>query len=96
MAVNEKYKLLDSIDELYKEYENLDFSVLLTVFIAFAVGFLLFIPKVYLKNEIYYISRDVGKLYGEYQTLKEENRELKEKIEVMNFANEVLVVEVEF
>ena len=93
MQTNEKNRLLDSIDELYREYENLDFKVLLVVIIAFAVGFLLFVPKIYLKNEIYYISRDVGKLYGQYQTLKEENRDLSEKIEVMKFKNQVIEVE---
>jgi len=91
--MNEKNRLLDSIDDLYREYENLDFKVLLLVIVAFLVGFLLFVPKIYLKNEIYYISRDVGKLYGQYQTLKEENRDFKEKIEVMNFRNQVIDVE---
>ena len=54
------------------------------------VAFLLILPKIYIKNQIYYMSRDISKLYGEYSILKEENRVLKQNLENIRFKNQIL------
>ena len=63
-----------------------------SIFIAF--GFLilaltLFFPKIYLTNNIYYVSKDINKLYGHYISLKEENKFLNQQLEDMKFKNQV-------
>ncbi|MBS9778918.1 MAG: hypothetical protein KGV58_01255 [Campylobacteraceae bacterium] len=60
------------------------------VLISIAVTFFIIIPNIYIKNKIYYVSRDVGKLYEQYIILQEESRELQRKIEAIQFKNQVL------
>jgi len=83
---NDKQELLES----YDEEKNLDFKFLLLVYLSLAVAFLIILPKIYIKNQIYYISRDIHKLYSENSILEEENRYLKQKLESIRFKNQVL------
>lgn len=82
--------LLDEYDKETKRDKNIEFKTLIIVLLSMAVTFAVILPGIYIKNEIYYISRDISKLYGEYSVLKEENRELKRKIEAIRFKNQVL------
>lgn len=82
--------LLDEYDKETRRDKNLEFKTLIIVLLSMAVTFAVILPGIYIKNEIYYISRDISKLYGEYSVLKEENRELKRKIEAIRFKNQVL------
>lgn len=63
-----------------------------SLFIAFGMlilALLLFFPKIYFTNNIYYISKDINKLYGHYISLKEENKFLAQQLEDMKFKNQV-------
>ena len=53
---------------------------------------MIFLPMIYIKNQIYYISRDFGKQISEYEVLIEENRRLKLGIETVRFKYQVLDV----
>ncbi len=83
---NDKQELL----EQYDEEKNLDFKFLLLIYLSLAVAFSIILPKIYIKNQIYYISRDIHKLYSEDSILKEENTYLKQKLESIRFKNQVL------
>lgn len=85
----EREELLEGIEEIQKSYENLDVKFLITVILSMIIVFLLVFPKIYLRNHIYYTSRDINKLLSEYETLKEENRLLKQKLEKIKFENRV-------
>jgi hypothetical protein len=86
-----KYKLLDEVEYSRKNHvENLSFRLLIGVFLVLFTALIIILPKIYLKNEIYYKSRDISKLYNEYSILKEENRVLKQKLEYIKFKNQVL------
>lgn len=50
----------------------------------------LYFPKIYLRNNIYYISKDVNKLYAHYISLQEENRFLSQQLEDMKFKNQII------
>jgi cell division protein FtsL len=63
---------------------------LLTVFVLLFLALLLFFPKVYLRNNIYYVSKDINKLYNNYTSLKEENRFLQQQLEDMKFKNQIM------
>jgi cell division protein FtsL len=84
--INDKQELLEE----YGEEKNLDFKFLLLVYLSLAVAFSIILPKIYIKNQIYYISRDIHKLYSENSILQEENRFLKQKLESIRFKNQVL------
>ncbi len=47
----------------------------------------LFFPKIYLRNNIYYVSKDINKIYSHYISLKEENRFLVQQLEDTKFKN---------
>ena len=88
--MEDKNELLDQYDAEQKVEKNLDFRFLLLVYMAMFVAFLVILPKIYIKNQIYYMSRDISKLYGEYSILKEENRVLKQNLENNRFKNQIL------
>ncbi|MFK5881162.1 MAG: hypothetical protein QM482_03020 [Sulfurospirillum sp.] len=87
---SDKNQLLDKIDESINEEKNLDFKLLAIVYLSIVVGLLIILPKIYIKNEIYYTSRQISKISSEYSVLKEENRFLKQKVEYIKFKNQVL------
>ena len=87
---NDKADLLDEYDIEQKKDKNLDFKFLLLVYLSLAVAFSIILPKVYIKNQIYYISRDINKLYSNHAILQEENRYLNQKLESIRFKNQVL------
>ncbi len=63
-----------------------------SIIIAFGLlisALFLFIPKIYFTNNIYYISKDINKLYAHYISLKEENKFLAQQLEDMKFKNQV-------
>ncbi|DAB36530.1 MAG: hypothetical protein EOM49_03505 [Epsilonproteobacteria bacterium] len=88
--MDDKNQLLDQYDAEQRVEKNLDFRFLLLVYMVIGVAFLLILPKIYIKNQIYYMSRDINKLYGEYSILKEENRVLKQNLENIRFKNQIL------
>jgi hypothetical protein len=90
--MNDRQELLQAYDKEQKREINLSFKTLAMVYLALLVALALFLPKIYIKNEIYYNSRDISELYGQYEVLLEENRELKLAIEWMRFKNQVLDV----
>lgn len=63
------------------------------LFLAFAMlifALVVFIPKIYLRNNIYYISKDINKLNAQYISLKEENKFLKQQHEDALFKNQIM------
>ncbi len=61
--------------------------IVLTIFIF---GLALFIPKIYLRSNIYYVSKDINKLYAHYISLQEENKFLVQQLEDMKFKNQII------
>lgn len=85
-----KTELLEELDTVLNPKKELDISyfiyVLLSVFFMIALLF----PKIYIQQQIYFASRDIAKLKGEHDTLKEENRLIKASVESIRFKNQIL------
>jgi hypothetical protein len=47
------------------------------------------VPKVWLRANIYFVSKDINRYYSKYVSLKEENRFLKQQLEKMKFKNTI-------
>jgi cell division protein FtsL len=62
--------------------------LVLVLFILFLV-LIIFLPKIFLRNNIYYVSKDINKLYSHYISLKEENKFLVQQLEDMKFKNQI-------
>lgn len=85
-----KLEILQDYDYQSKKERNLSFYDLLIVYIFITLFFLLTIPVIYIRNEIYYISRDISELRTKHAVLIEENRELEKKIEIVKLKYEIL------
>jgi len=66
------------------------YNSLFIVFFIFILVMVLYVPKIYLRNNIYYTSKDINKLYAHYISLKEENRFLTQQLEDMKFKNQIM------
>lgn len=62
---------------------------LIIVFSTLILALILFFPKMFLANNIYYVSKDINKLYAHYISLKEENKFLAQQLEDMKFKNQI-------
>lgn len=61
--------------------------------IVFAILFFLlalYFPKIYIRNNIYYTSKDINRLYAHYISLQEENTFLAQQLEDMKFKNQII------
>ncbi len=88
MSTQERAELLESIEEI--ERNSLDVGYFIYVVLLMLLALLLFVPKIYLANQIYYKSRTINKLLDDYEILKEENRLLTQKLEYERYKNQVL------
>ena len=87
---NEKAFLLESVQEiLIHKDENVTISLVLSVVAVLTIVLFLFVPKIYLANNIYTNSVDIEKLNYEYYSLKDENIILKNKIAKLRYKNGV-------
>jgi cell division protein FtsL len=87
MKSKERSELLNKSEE---RGEGIGVAELFIVFFFLLIALAIFIPKIYLANEIYYTSRKINKLLEEYEILKEENRILRQRIEEQKFKAQVL------
>jgi cell division protein FtsL len=62
---------------------------LIIVLVGLVTALILYFPKIYLQNNIYYVSKDINKLYAHYISLKEENKFLAQQLEDMKFKNQI-------
>ncbi len=61
--------------------------VLIVLMLFFMMLFSL--PKIFLSNNIYYISKDINQLYTHHMSLKEENKFLIQQLEDAKFKNQI-------
>ncbi len=88
--MSDKLELLDEMEEVFNPRKKLNFAFLIyTVLSIMFVSGLLF-PKIYIQQQIYFKSRDISKLRGEYETLKEENKLISASVESIRFKNQIL------
>ena len=88
--MQDKNELLEFDGSDRKKEKNLDYKVLATAYLGLFIALALFLPKIYITNQIYYISREIGDLSGKRDVLLKENRELRLKLERMKYKNQIL------
>ena len=88
--MSEKTELLSEIDLVLNPKKNLDANFFLYVLLVIMMVLVVLFPKIYIQQQIYFISRDISKLKGEYDTLKEENRLIRSSVESIRFKNQIL------
>lgn len=88
--MSEKVDLLDEVELVLSPKKNLDGTYLLYVLLGLIFIALFLFPKIYVQQQIYFKSRDIAKLKGEYDILKEENRLISTSVESIKFKNQIL------
>ena len=63
---------------------------LFMVFVLLFIALFLYFPKIYLRSNIYYVSKDINRLYAHYISLQEENIFLAQQLEDMKFKNQIM------
>ncbi|EAH9315745.1 hypothetical protein ACOJ3U_001697 [Campylobacter jejuni] len=85
-----KNVLLEGFSNATKEDRNLNFNHLLFAALLVSFALFLFAPQIYIRNQIYYLSREIAILRTEESVLNEENKDLKRRLENMRFQNQIL------
>lgn len=83
VSVDEKRALLDDFDN--NDDEGIE---LRHIFFGYAILLLcvvFLVPKIYLSNSIYYVSKEINELRSRKEALKTENAELQQRLESVKF-----------
>lgn len=88
--MNEKTELLEEVNLVINPKKKLDENFLLYTMLLIALVLVILFPKIYITQQIYFTSRDISKLQGEYDTLKEENRLIRSSVESLRYKNQIL------
>jgi len=85
-----KIELLDEVDLVLNPKKGVDLRYLFYTLLFISFVCVVLFPKIYIQQQIYFKSRDISKLRGEYDTLKEENRLISASVESIKFKNQIL------
>lgn len=88
--MNDKNQLLETTQEKIITRKPMGVRFFVTLLLMFAIGWMLLFPRIYINNAIYYKSRGISVLQREYETLKEENRIIRSRIEAMRFQIQIV------
>ncbi len=88
--MSSKNELLEELERIKESQDELSFHYLVNIVMILSFVGLLFFPKIYITQQIYFKSRDIAKLKSEYDTLKEENRIISGAVEEIKFKNQIL------
>ncbi|MBU0720128.1 hypothetical protein KJ877_02165 [bacterium] len=88
--MSDKSELLEEVGEVLDPKKTLGIGYFLYVMFCLVFVCVLLFPKIYVQQQIYFKSRDISKLKGEYDTLKEENRLISASVESIRFKNQIL------
>ena len=88
--MGEKLELLDEVDGVLKPKKSLDANHLIYVLLSISLAAAILFPKIYIQQQIYFASRDISKLKGEYDILKEENKLISNSVESIRYKNQIL------
>ena len=90
MKTAERELLLSEVSEvLIQRDENVTISFVITIVTGIMLILFLFVPKIYLSNNIYKESIQIEKLQKDYLSLKDENKILNNKIAILKYKNGV-------
>lgn len=88
--MNDRNELLDEVEQVLYKNKKLDLNYLIFTLLIVSFVSLVIFPKIYIQQRIYFKSRDISKLKGEYDTLMEENRLINASVESIRFKNQIL------
>ncbi|HEX5622815.1 MAG TPA: hypothetical protein VFX57_00110 [Sulfuricurvum sp.] len=88
--MNEKHDILDATQEILAPEDTMGIHFLRNVFVGMFLVLIFVFPKIFIQTQIYFKSREISTLNREHDTLKEENRIIRSKVETMIYKNKIL------
>jgi len=82
---SDKELLLEEYEKQQKRANNITFRELLKIYLIILIALLIILPKIYISNQIYYISKDLNSLYHEFTALQEEKAALLRELEKLRY-----------
>ena len=82
---SDKELLLEEYEKQQKRVNNITFRELLKIYLIILIALLIILPKIYISNQIYYISKDLNSLYHEFTALQEEKAALLRELEKLRY-----------
>jgi len=89
VPANDKQELIEALDASRHD-PVAEWEFLFIVIISIMIILMLTLPKIYLRNSIYYESRAIDRLETQYEALIEENKLLSRKVEEIKVKNQIL------
>jgi len=86
---NDKQELIEALDTSQHD-PVAEWEFLFIVIISIMIVLMLTLPKIYLRNTIYYQSRAIDRLETQYEAFCEENKLLSRKVEELKVKNQIL------
>jgi Tfp pilus assembly protein PilN len=83
--MEEKEQLLSAIESHQEGEKNLSFTLMLWMMILLLGSVVLLAPKIYIRSNIYYASKNILQLQNQSDSLIEENKHLKKQLEDTKF-----------
>ncbi|WP_297812850.1 hypothetical protein [uncultured Helicobacter sp.] len=77
----------EAVLEVDLNYKEIPFKSVCLVFVFMFIALLIFVPKIYVRNNIYYTSRNLIQLQAQLDSLNEENKHIKKQLEDIKFKN---------
>jgi cell division protein FtsL len=90
MDAKAKEDLLDIILEIDRDEKRANRELFISVMLLLLVVAIILVPKIYLRNNIYYKSRNIAQLNYQHMSLKQENMALKQKLQKLKFKNQTI------
>lgn len=78
--LDEKEALVENLED-----EGINLGAIFAAYGIFFLVILIFMPKIYLANNIYYASKDINYLQAQKEALRDENSELQQQLESTKF-----------
>ncbi|HZF70274.1 hypothetical protein [Sulfuricurvum sp.] len=87
--MSEKHDILEETQHIISPDESMGPIFLRNVFVGIFLMLVIVFPKIFINTQIYFKSREISTLTHEHDSLMEENRLIKAKVELMKYKSQI-------
>ncbi len=87
--MSEKHDILEETQHIISPDESMGPIFLRNVFVGIFLVLVVVFPKIFINTQIYFKSREISTLTHEHDSLLEENRLIKAKVELMKYKSQI-------
>jgi hypothetical protein len=87
--MSEKHDILEETQHIISPDDSMGPIFLRNVFVGIFLVLVIVFPKIFINTQIYFKSREISTLTHEHDSLLEENRLIKAKVELMKYKSQI-------